>query len=336
MSSQLEIREVDLSKDLAAMAKLCGQLGYDTKPDEILQRMKTVDVQRPTFVVTDERGEVVGWMSLRIEKSPEIDPKVEVSALVVDESMRGQGVGRLLMERAECWASERGMPHVIARSQTHRSDAHRFYQKMGYSISKTSHLFEKTVPIKDTSSSWFPKVLETDRLKLRPISLSDAPAIFEYARDPRVSQYTLWEPHDTIDDTVAFIKDYVFLRYRNQEPEALGIALKDNETSIIGTVGCFWVNRASSSMELAYALAKTHWGKGIAAEASNAVINYVFSDFPVIRVQARCKAENAASRRVMEKIGMQFEGTQRSSLKHRNRLWDVHYFSILNPTKRPA
>ena len=185
------------------------------------------------------------------------------------------------------------------------------------------------MPTTNTSSQWLPNVLETARLRLRPISLSDAPAIFEYAKIPKVSQYTLWEPHNTIADTEAFIKDYVFLRYRNQEPEALGIARKENEKLIIGTVGCFWVNRSSNSMELAYALAEPHWGKGIAAEASKAVINYVFSDFPAIRIQARCKAENTASRRVMEKIGMQFEGTQRSSLHHRSRYWDMHYFSVL-------
>lgn len=328
MSLHIDIRDVDLSKDLAAMARLCGQLGYDTTTDQLLERLKTMDADRPTFVATDN-GNVVGWMNLRIEKSPEVDPKVEVSALVVDEIVRGKGIGRSLMEHAEEWAKGRGIPHIILRSQTHRTDAHQFYQEMGYSIAKTSHLFEKALPITTASSSWLPKKLEADRLRLRPISLSDAAAIFEYARAPQVSQYTLWEPHNTIADTEAFIKDYVFPRYRNQEPEALGIVLKEDERLVIGTVGCFWVSRASNSMELAYALAESYWGKGIAAEASRAIINYVFSDFPVIRIQARCKAENTASRRVMEKIGMQFEGTQRSSLKHRNRHWDMHYFSIL-------
>ena len=70
-------------------------------------------------------------------------------------------------------------------------------------------------------------------------------------------------------------------------------------------------------MELAYAVAEEHWGKGITVEASRAALNWVFQELSPERVQARCKIENKPSVRVMEKLGMKFEGTHRSEIFHR-------------------
>jgi ribosomal-protein-alanine N-acetyltransferase len=59
------------------------------------------------------------------------------------------------------------------------------------------------------------------------------------------------------------------------------------------------------------------------------VIDYAFGKFEVERIQAHTMAENSASTRVLEKLGMVKEGTARSALLHRGRFWDLHYFSIL-------
>ena len=80
-------------------------------------------------------------------------------------------------------------------------------------------------------------------------------------------------------------------------------------------------------MELAYAIGEEYWGKGLVAEASSAVMDYCFKEFGLKRIQARCKLENEASRRVMEKVGMAFEGTLKSAIFHRDRYWDMHYFA---------
>lgn len=82
-------------------------------------------------------------------------------------------------------------------------------------------------------------------------------------------------------------------------------------------------------MELAYAIGEPYWGKGIVAEASRACIDYAFREFDVTRVQAHCKTENELSARVMQKVGMTFEGTFRSAIFHRNRHWDLHSYSVL-------
>lgn len=80
-------------------------------------------------------------------------------------------------------------------------------------------------------------------------------------------------------------------------------------------------------MELAYAIAEEYWGKGLVAEAAQAVIDYCFKEFSLKRIQARCKTENKASARVMEKVGMAYEGTLKSAIFHRSRFWNMHYFA---------
>jgi ribosomal-protein-alanine N-acetyltransferase len=76
------------------------------------------------------------------------------------------------------------------------------------------------------------------------------------------------------------------------------------------------------------------WGRGIATEASRAIVDYVFLHFDVERLQARCKRENVASARIMEKLGMRHEGVLRSAVYHQGRFWDVEYRAILRGDSR--
>lgn len=117
------------------------------------------------------------------------------------------------------------------------------------------------------NETWRLPVLESQRIILRPIELEDAEDIFNYAQNPNVSRYTLWEPHKTIQDSLNYIQDYVFDRYAKGVPDPWAITLKSQPNKVIGTVGCFWVNKTSKSMELAYAISENYWGQGLVAEA---------------------------------------------------------------------
>ena len=171
--------------------------------------------------------------------------------------------------------------------------------------------------------------LETERLILRPLKPTDAKNIFEYAKNPSVSLFTLWEPHKDVSDSLKFITEYAQPLYKEQVPEPFGLILKSNPQKVIGTVGCFWVSKPSQTMELAYAIAEPFWGRGLVAEATDAILDYCFKNLKVNRIQSRCKIENKASKRVMEKVGMTYEGTLKSAIFHRNRFWDLHYYAIL-------
>ncbi len=66
---------------------------------------------------------------------------------MVHAAARRQGIGRRLIEEAEHWAGAHGYLDIRLRSGLHRTEAHAFYQAIGYQLAKTSHLFQKLLPI---------------------------------------------------------------------------------------------------------------------------------------------------------------------------------------------
>jgi ribosomal-protein-alanine N-acetyltransferase len=177
---------------------------------------------------------------------------------------------------------------------------------------------------------WKPRTLETERLILRPLDENDAGDVFLYACNPNLTRHTLFSNHETLDDTLFFLRDYRLSRYANGEPDPLGIVLRTDPThSVIGAIGCHWISRPDAVMEMGYALAEPYWGRGLIAEAGRAMIDYVFQTFAVERLQARVFDGNAASGRVAEKMGMKLEGTLRSYLLVKGKRRDVDMYSIL-------
>lgn len=179
-----------------------------------------------------------------------------------------------------------------------------------------------------TESSWLPPVLETKRLILRPMTEADTQGIFDYCSDPEVAKYVTWEAHKTLKDSENFVK-YAQQNYRKKRYEPYAIAFKEKPEQIIGTVGFFWVSERSKSIEIAYALARPHWGKGYMAEASHRVLTHAIKEVGVQRIQSRCLVENIGSARVMEKLGMKYEGTTRSAMFLKNRFIDLKNYAVL-------
>jgi len=181
---------------------------------------------------------------------------------------------------------------------------------------------------------WKPPTIETNRLILRALDIEDAVDVFLFCSNPRMTRFTLWNTHETIKDSRMFLSDYQLSRYPNCEPDPIGIVLKDDPTrSVVGSIGCFWASKKDAIMELGYNLAEPYWGQGIIAEAAAALIDFVFREYPVERIQARVLQGNDASGRVAEKLGMTFEGTLRSFLIVRGQRVDIGYYSLLRPER---
>lgn len=186
---------------------------------------------------------------------------------------------------------------------------------------------------------WQPPTLETAALVVRSLNEEDAEDVFQICSNPRMTRFTLWNTHQKIDDTLMFLSDYRFSRYFNREPDPLGIVLKrDPGRRVIGTIGCFWASKGDGVMELGYNLAEPYWGQGIIAEAATVLIDFVFRDYPVQRVQARIFQGNVASARVARKLGMTYEGVLRSAIVVRGERVNVEYYSLLRSewASRPA
>lgn len=133
------------ARDLEEVARLSEQLGYPISVEDLRTRFETIThaPDHALYVAEGDDLRVVGWIFLRRELSPIEPARAVVGSLVVDSEQQGRGIGRLLMKRAEAWAQEQGLERVWLSSQTKREAAHRFYEKLGYRIRKTSYFLAK-------------------------------------------------------------------------------------------------------------------------------------------------------------------------------------------------
>lgn len=169
--------------------------------------------------------------------------------------------------------------------------------------------------------------LETERLILRKLRQEDAPDMFEYASDPETVQYVTFEPNKTLEDTRALIERMAATR---PGMERLIWAIEHKENSkMLGTVGLHLDSARHARAELAYIINKAYWGRGIVPEAAQRVIQYGFEALQLHRIQALCKPENMASARVMEKVGMSYEGIMREYIFIKGTWWDSKMYAIL-------
>ncbi|MBK8266810.1 MAG: GNAT family N-acetyltransferase [Planctomycetes bacterium] len=95
--------------------------------------------------VACQGGAVVGWIQVGVHVCLESTPFAEIYGLVVDEAERGRGIGKTLVIRAEAWARERGMARLRVRTNVVREATHRFYESLGFSVSKRQMVFDKSV-----------------------------------------------------------------------------------------------------------------------------------------------------------------------------------------------
>ena len=171
--------------------------------------------------------------------------------------------------------------------------------------------------------------LETARLILRQTSVSDAEQMFRnWAADPEVTKYLLWQPHVDIEVTKGILTSW------DRENKRLdyyhwGIVLKETQ-EIIGTIGSLGIDENHHSTEIGYCLSRSCWGKGYMTEALGAVIGYLFNTVGVNRITARHDPKNVGSGRVMQKNGMVFEGIQRQAHYSEQRgFYDLAAYAIL-------
>ena len=172
-----------------------------------------------------------------------------------------------------------------------------------------------------------PPTITTERLVLRPLSMSDDEAIYAYGSDPEVSKYVLYETHRSIEDSRTFLRT-VMAEYEQQKPSALGIALQESNR-LIGSIGYLNWHADHRRIEIGYALSRDFWNMGYVTEAARALIGHFFRNSDLIRIEARCRTENIGSSRVMEKSGMKFEGVLRKHIFVKGGHHDMKMYSIL-------
>ncbi len=143
-----DIRRAKMT-DVSALTALSAQLGYPTPPEDLarrLDRFLSLPDDHVILVALDDSSQLVAWVHVGRRESLETRARAEILGLVVDLACRRSGAGRALMSAAERWASARGFDEVILRSNILRPDSHPFYQSIGYTRTKTQHVYLKALP----------------------------------------------------------------------------------------------------------------------------------------------------------------------------------------------
>jgi [ribosomal protein S5]-alanine N-acetyltransferase len=159
-----------------------------------------------------------------------------------------------------------------------------------------------------------PEHLETERLVLRKPRLDDARAMFEgWTQDQEVTRYLTWRPHAQIEQTEQFVQGCIDA-WQGETRFPYVITLKDTD-EVIGIID---PRIEGPKVGIGYGAARVHWGNGYVPEATRAIIDWAFQQPSIYRVYATTDVENIASRRVLEKVGMQCEGILHKYILHPN------------------
>lgn len=151
----------------------------------------------------------------------------------------------------------------------------------------------------------FPQ-LETEKVILRKLQMSDAPSIFCYFSKDEVTKYYDLDTFTSEKQAEELIES-LFYRYRVRKQIRWAIVLKETGT-VIGTCGFHSIEEEHWKAEIWYDLHPAHWGQGIMTEVIKTVVQYGFNEMGLNRIEAFYDPRNISSFRVLEKSGFEFEG----------------------------
>lgn len=141
--SQLEnITKTDIQEILL----LARQLGYENDLELLSSRLKQIiSLKDHAVFVAKADGKMVGWLHCLICLRIESPLFVEVTGLVVNESVRGQQIGKKLIEASKSWSCSQGISILRLRCNVIRTESHQFYQALGFSSNKEQKVFEMSL-----------------------------------------------------------------------------------------------------------------------------------------------------------------------------------------------
>ena len=157
--------------------------------------------------------------------------------------------------------------------------------------------------------------------------MQDAPEIQRLAEDRDIAATT----SDGEIPEPGMAEQWIRMRQaRLRKGESFDFAIVHREQGvIIGTIGLGMEYKKDESMQLGYWLGKIYWNQGYCTEAAKAVLKYGFEVLELHRIFSRHFQRNQASARVLQKIGMKYEGTLRQAFKKWGKFEDIELYGIL-------
>ena len=172
------------------------------------------------------------------------------------------------------------------------------------------------------------KAIETKRLRLRQLSVSDAEPMYRnWASDPEVTKFLTWPPHESVEGTKTLLAEWK-KEYEKADYYQWGIERK-SLGEVIGTISVVGMKESIEMAHIGYCIGRAFWHQGIMTEALGAVISFLFNEVKCNRIESRYDTNNPHSGEVMKKCGMQFEGIMRAADRNNQGICDVGQYAIL-------
>ncbi len=169
--------------------------------------------------------------------------------------------------------------------------------------------------------------LATERLLLRPLQREDAGIVEEYASDYAIAKTTLNIPHPyPVGSALDYIESVLASETSGKQHV---FAITEKKTgNLLGTIALN-ITAAHSRGELAYWVGKPHWGQGYGTEAARRLLEYGFETLQLRKIFAASFTDNPGSWRIMEKIGLKYEGTLKQHVSRLGKEHDLAYYGLL-------
>lgn len=172
------------------------------------------------------------------------------------------------------------------------------------------------------------KILESQRLLLRPFTVEDADAMYRnWASDSAVTKFLSWPVHTSPDMTTELLQDWVS-QYPEEDYYQWAIVLKSMGEPV-GSISVVSLDSRVSKAEVGYCIGRNWWRQGITSEAFGLVIDYLLGEVGLNRLEACHDTNNPHSGAVMRKCGLLYEGTALQSRRNNQGLCDICHYAIL-------
>ncbi|MCW9017755.1 MAG: GNAT family N-acetyltransferase, partial [Kangiellaceae bacterium] len=154
-------------------------------------------------------------------------------------------------------------------------------------------------------------IATTSRLILRPLAPNDCRRLYEYRNQPDVALFQGWTP-ETPEEVSNYAtemqsRDFAAAGHWYQVVVSLNESSLNEDRNIIGDMAFCIDTETNQQAELGIALDQQYHGKGYAKEASEALINFLFSEFNLHRIHISVDPQNIASQKLWEKLGFRYE-----------------------------
>lgn len=151
------------------------------------------------------------------------------------------------------------------------------------------------------------KIIETERLLLRSLSIADAADMYAYTSNPLVAKHLSWEPHTNISQTESFIKSALEKEEPVNSEFVYGMELK-SENKLIGALKISHVCYYNRRGEFTSILNPAYQGQGYMGEAWQGLLKFCFEELGLQRIQSYVTEDNIASQKKNIKAGLTYEG----------------------------